>query len=319
MTCWTWRPTRRAGARPSSTANEVGTSGAPPSSGGVTMAMIAHILEGWNLTSWGGTRRTRSTSWPKPCAGLRGENAKLGDPDRREPPSTSSSRTAGPPSSARRSRSSTYTHQGAVPPPGGRREQRSPHDELLRRGRRRQRRRAHHDAQRLVRERGHRAGPRLRPQRRDGRLRHRSGGAPTCSASARELNAIAPGKSGCSPPCPPPSCSLTRKGAPSLGPGAAGGSFAIITAVFEELLGERPGLPHGSRRRGAPRFHQQGLAGRHPARALSPETCAALRPMGHETKETERSAADAPAIGRAIGLWEAGTEPRRDGGLGLGL
>ncbi|HEY8090994.1 MAG TPA: gamma-glutamyltransferase, partial [Polyangiaceae bacterium] len=98
------------------------------------------------------------------------------------------------------------------------------------------------------------------------------------------------------------------------------GGSRIITSVFEELsnvVDFRMGVADAVR---APRFHQQDspdviLLEPH---SLPEDIVAALRSMGHETKETEHLA-DAPGIGRAMGLWEAGTEPRRDGGLGLGL
>jgi gamma-glutamyltranspeptidase len=53
-------------------------------------------------------------------------------------------------------------------------------------------------------------------------------------------------------------------------------------------------------------------------RALPDDVRHALEAMGHETMETEHLA-DAPAIGRSVGLWVGAAEPRRDGSLALGL
>ena len=98
----------------------------------------------------------------------------------------------------------------------------------------------------------------------------------------------------------------------------AGGS-RIITAVFEELsnvdrLRDEPGDAVR-----APRFHQQDspdvlLLEPH---ALPDDVRRALEAMGHATKEVEHLA-DAPAIGRERGLWSGAAEPRRDGSLALG-
>jgi gamma-glutamyltranspeptidase len=43
-----------------------------------------------------------------------------------------------------------------------------------------------------------------------------------------------------------------------------------------------------------------------------------LERWGHVTREAEHIA-DAPAIGRTGGLWQAVAEPRREGSLALGL
>ena len=70
----------------------------------------------------------------------------------------------------------------------------------------------------------------------------------------------------------------------------------------------------------APRFHQQDspdVLYLEP-HGLPEDVVRALHAMGHETKEAEHLA-DAPAIGRDRGLWQAGPEPRREGALALGL
>jgi gamma-glutamyltranspeptidase/glutathione hydrolase len=114
--------------------------------------------------------------------------------------------------------------------------------------------------------------------------------------------------------------------------GAAGGS-RIITAVFQELSNALDfGMDAADAVR-APRFHQQDspdVIFLEP-HALPADVVRALRQMGHETKETEHLA-DAPAIGRArvaadaraapglptLGLWQGAPEPRREGSLALG-
>jgi len=100
--------------------------------------------------------------------------------------------------------------------------------------------------------------------------------------------------------------------------GAAGGS-RIITAVFEELSNIVDyGMDAGDAVR-APRFHQQDLPDTLflEQRALPEQVVQALQAMGHETKETEHLA-DAPGIGHDRGLWEGAAEPRREGGLAVG-
>jgi gamma-glutamyltranspeptidase/glutathione hydrolase len=100
--------------------------------------------------------------------------------------------------------------------------------------------------------------------------------------------------------------------------GAAGGS-RIITAVFEELSNVVDyGMDAGDAVR-APRFHQQDSPDKLflEQRALPEDVVQALHAMGHQTEETEHLA-DAPGIGRDRGLWEGAAEPRREGGLAVG-
>jgi gamma-glutamyltranspeptidase/glutathione hydrolase len=132
-----------------------------------------------------------------------------------------------------------------------------------------------------------------------------------------EANAIAPGKRMLSSMSP--TIVLDARGAVDLVLGAAGGS-RIITAVFEELSNVVDFDMNVADAVRAPRFHQQDspdLLFLEP-RALSADVLNALHAMGHETKEVEHLA-DAPAIGREAGLWEGAPEPRRAGALGLGL
>ncbi len=132
-----------------------------------------------------------------------------------------------------------------------------------------------------------------------------------------EPNAIAPGKRMLSSMSP--TIVLDASGQVELVLGAAGGS-RIITTVFEELSNALDfGMDPADAVR-APRFHQQDspdVLFLEP-RALPEPVRAALEAMGHATKEVEHLA-DAPAIGRAQGLWTGAAEPRRDGSLAIGL
>jgi gamma-glutamyltranspeptidase/glutathione hydrolase len=101
--------------------------------------------------------------------------------------------------------------------------------------------------------------------------------------------------------------------------GAAGGS-RIPTTVFEELSNAVDfGMDVVDAVR-APRFHQQDFPDslQIEARSLPEFVRQALERMGHATKEVEHLA-DAPALGRDRGLWTGAAEPRRKGSLGLGL
>jgi gamma-glutamyltranspeptidase/glutathione hydrolase len=132
-----------------------------------------------------------------------------------------------------------------------------------------------------------------------------------------EPNAIAPGKRMLSSMSP--TIVLGPNGGVELVLGAAGGS-RIITTVFEELSNALDfGLDVADAVR-APRFHQQDAPDviLLEPRALPDDVRHALEAMGHETMETEHLA-DAPAIGRSVGLWVGAAEPRRDGSLALGL
>jgi gamma-glutamyltranspeptidase/glutathione hydrolase len=132
-----------------------------------------------------------------------------------------------------------------------------------------------------------------------------------------EPNAIAPGKRMLSSMSP--TIVLDAAGQPAVLLGAAGGSL-IITAVFEELsnIVDFGFLPGDAVR--APRFHQQDLPDvlffeRH---GLDDGVVQALEAMGHVTHYSEHNS-DAPAIGRVGGAWQGAAEPRREGSLSLGL
>ena len=132
----------------------------------------------------------------------------------------------------------------------------------------------------------------------------------------KEPNAIAPGKRMLSSMSP--TIVLGKDGAVELVLGAAGGS-TIITTVFQEMsnvLDFGMTVPDAVR---APRMHQQDapdLVFFEP-HGLPDDVRRALEAMGHATKEVEHLA-DAPAIGRLGGGWEGAAEPRRDGSLAEG-
>ena len=132
-----------------------------------------------------------------------------------------------------------------------------------------------------------------------------------------EPNAIAPGKRMLSSMSP--TIVLGAGGGVDLVLGAAGGS-RIISTVFEELSNAIDfGMDAADAVR-APRFHQQDLPDvvLLEPHGLPDAVRRALEAMGHATKEAEHIA-DAPAIGRSLGLWEGAAEPRREGTLALGL
>jgi gamma-glutamyltranspeptidase/glutathione hydrolase len=133
----------------------------------------------------------------------------------------------------------------------------------------------------------------------------------------KEPNAIAPGKRMLSSMSP--TIVLGENGAPELVIGAAGGS-RIITAVFQEMsnvLDFGMSVPDAVR---APRVHQQDAPDMilYEPHGLPEDVRHALEAMGHVTQEVEHLA-DAPAIGRLGALWEGAAEPRRDGSLAEGL
>jgi gamma-glutamyltranspeptidase/glutathione hydrolase len=132
-----------------------------------------------------------------------------------------------------------------------------------------------------------------------------------------EPNAIAPGKRMLSSMSP--TLVLDEKGGVELALGGAGGS-RIITAVFEELSNVLDFGMNAADAVRAPRFHQQDSPDTLflEPHGLPQDLVHALGAMGHETKEVEHLA-DAPGLGRDRGLWLGAPEPRRNGGLGLGL
>ena len=290
----------------------------PPSSGGVTIAMIAHILEGWDLRAigWHSADELHLTFEAMRRA-FAARNAKLGDPDFVKNPVdellsdawAQAQRATIKPDRATPTRASFPSRASA-----GRA---AAHDALLGRRRARQRRRADDDAQRLVRQRRHRARRRLRAQRRDGRLRDgprhgehlrpRAGRAER--GRARQADALVDvADASCSTPTAQSSSSL----------GGAGGP-RIITAVFEELsnvidFGMTPRTPCARRASTSRTRRTCSSSSRRPAGGRRRR--ARRDGSRHEGgRAPRRRAGDRPRPG----LWVAGPEPRREGGLGLGL
>jgi gamma-glutamyltranspeptidase/glutathione hydrolase len=128
-----------------------------------------------------------------------------------------------------------------------------------------------------------------------------------------EANAIAPGKRMLSSMAP--TIVTAPDGKAVLVAGAAGGP-TIITAVFQQIsnvvdFGMDVGAAVSS-----PRFHMQHLPDEvfYEKNGLLPETGKRLEAMGYTMKERGHIA-DAPAIGRAGSEWVGAAEPRRIGGL----
>jgi gamma-glutamyltranspeptidase/glutathione hydrolase len=131
-----------------------------------------------------------------------------------------------------------------------------------------------------------------------------------------EPNAIAPRKRMLSSMSP--TIVLGTEGRAELVLGAAGGS-RIITTVFQELSNVVDFGMSLSDAVSAPRFHQQDwpdvlLLESH---SLPEDVRQTLERMGHATKDVDHIA-DAPAIAREGGRWLGAAEPRREGSLGLG-
>lgn len=131
-----------------------------------------------------------------------------------------------------------------------------------------------------------------------------------------EANAIAPGKRMLSSMSP--TIVTGPDGKVALVAGAAGGP-TIITAVFQEISNLVDfGLDVGAAVN-APRFHMQHLPDEviFEKSGLAAETQKRLEAMGYTFKQRDHLA-DAPAIGRAPGadtVWIGAAEPRRQGGL----
>ncbi|MDF2697147.1 MAG: Gamma-glutamyltranspeptidase [Labilithrix sp.] len=128
-----------------------------------------------------------------------------------------------------------------------------------------------------------------------------------------EANAIAPGKRMLSSMAP--TIVTGPDGKVLLVAGAAGGP-TIITAVFQEMSNMVDfGLDVGAAVN-APRFHMQHLPDEvaFEKDGILPATAKRLEGMGYKLKERGHLA-DAPAIGRSGTEWVGAAEPRRVGGL----
>jgi gamma-glutamyltranspeptidase/glutathione hydrolase len=137
-----------------------------------------------------------------------------------------------------------------------------------------------------------------------------------------EANAIAPGKRMLSSMAP--TIVSAPDGKVTLVAGAAGGP-TIITSVFQELSNVVDFRLDVGAAVAAPRFHMQHLPDEvaYEKDGLSEATQKRLEAMGYKLKERGHLA-DAPAIGRVPGpngindVWVGAAEPRRIGGLAAG-
>jgi gamma-glutamyltranspeptidase/glutathione hydrolase len=131
-----------------------------------------------------------------------------------------------------------------------------------------------------------------------------------------EANAIAPGKRMLSSMAP--TIVTGPDGKVVLVAGAAGGP-TIITAVFQELSNVVDFQLDVGAAVAAPRFHMQHLPDEvaFEKDGLSDATQKRLEAMGYKMKERGHLA-DAPAIGRTATDWVGAAEPRRIGGLAAG-
>ncbi len=132
-----------------------------------------------------------------------------------------------------------------------------------------------------------------------------------------EANAIAAGKRMLSSMAP---TIVTAPDGKVVYVGGAAGGPTIITAVFQEISNVVDfGLDIGPAV-GAPRFHMQHLPDLviYEKDGLAPDTAKRLEGMGYTLKERGHIA-DAPAIGRSGLEWVGAAEPRRIGALAAGL
>jgi gamma-glutamyltranspeptidase/glutathione hydrolase len=130
-----------------------------------------------------------------------------------------------------------------------------------------------------------------------------------------EANAIAGGKRMLSSMTP--TIVSGADGKPQLVLGAAGGP-TIITAVFQEMSDVLDFGLDPARATAAPRFHMQHLPDivMSEEHGITPETQKALEGMGYAFK-ARGHIADAPLIGREGADWVGIAEPRRKGGAAL--
>jgi gamma-glutamyltranspeptidase/glutathione hydrolase len=132
-----------------------------------------------------------------------------------------------------------------------------------------------------------------------------------------EANAIAGGKRMLSSMTPTLVMGGASDGKPMLVLGAAGGP-TIITAVFQEMSNVLDFGLDPARAAAAPRFHMQHLPDivMSEEHGMTPETQKALEGMGYAFK-ARGHIADAPLIGRDGADWVGIAEPRRKGGAAL--
>lgn len=290
----------------------------PPSSGGLTLAMIAHILEGYDLPKM---------AWHSPAElhlvfeamrrAFVARNEKLGDPDFVKNPieELMSPQWAAAQRATIKPDKATPTSEIAPPPAsvGGQ----GPHTTNFS----------------VVDERGNAvaltttinlfygsgvtvpgAGFLLNDEMDDFAA---VPGTPNIFGLVQgEVNSVAPGKRMLSSMSP--SIVLDDAGHVELVLGAAGGP-TIITGVFWELANV---IDHGlsiTAATSAPRFHEQGQPDvvMFEKGGIAEADRKALEAMGYAFKEREHIA-DAPAIGFRSNVWIGAAEPRRKGALAAG-
>ncbi|MGD0677885.1 MAG: gamma-glutamyltransferase [Polyangiaceae bacterium] len=290
----------------------------PPSSGGVTMAMVANVLSGWDLPhlAWHSAEHVHLAAEAMRRAFL-ARNARLGDPDFARDPYNdllSQQWADAERSSIRLDRATPTDDLGPAPSAGS---GAGPHTTHLS----------------IVDGEGNAVAMTTTINAWFGSAVTVPGlgfvlndemddfattpGAPNMFGLVQgEANAIEPGKRMLSSMSP--TIVLGPRGDVDLVLGAAGGS-RIITTVFEELSNVVDfGMAAADAVR-APRFHQQDrpdvlLLEPH---AFSEGVRSALEQMGHRTKVVDHIG-DSQAIGRSGSVWQGVSEPRREGSLALG-
>jgi gamma-glutamyltranspeptidase/glutathione hydrolase len=290
----------------------------PPSSGGLTMAMIAHILEGYDLRAmgWHSAEQVHLTAEAMRRA-FAARNARLGDPDFVNNPveELMSPAWADAQRAGIRLDRATPTRERFPGPAGAHEGPHTTHLSVVD---------AAGDAVAMTTTLNAWFGSGVAVPGLGFVLNDEMDDFATVPGTANmfglvqgEPNAIAPGKRMLSSMSP--TIVLGPGGDVDLVLGAAGGS-RIVTTVFEQLSNAVDfGMEIGDAVR-APRFHQQDspdvlLIEPH---ALPDGVVEALRRMGHRIEQVQHLG-DGPGIGRALGLWEGAAEPRREGSLAVGL
>jgi gamma-glutamyltranspeptidase / glutathione hydrolase len=307
----------------------------PPSSGGLTMAMMAHILEGWDLRAagWHSAQEVHLMAEAMRRA-FAARNAKLGDPDfvtnpMEELTSEAWARGQRATVSLVRATPTTELLAGTLPAGAG---DRLPTPNRPERAEKKTDD-AHTTHMAVVDGAGDAvaltttlnawfgsgitvsgSGFVLNDEMDD--FSSASGAANAFGLVQGEPNAIAPRKRMLSSMSPTIVLGAGDKVEVVLG--AAGGS-RIITTVMQQLSNVVDyGMNIGDAVR-APRFHQQDFPDvlMLEPHALGEEQRRALEALGHTIQETQHLG-DAPAIARTLDRWQGVAEPRRDGALALG-
>ncbi len=286
----------------------------PPSSGGVTLAMICHILEGIELKQWGAqSPNALHMSFEAMRRSFAARNAKLGDPDFVKMPLDellSADWASAQRSSIRPERAtpSTDIASSGVPSAVG---PHTTHFSIVD---------GDGNAVALTTTLNWWYGSGVTVKQAGFLLNNEMDDFASVPGAANgyglvqgEANAIAPGKRMLSSMAP--TIVMAPGGQVRLVLGAAGGP-TIISSVFEELsnvidFGLDPAAAVG-----LPRFHMQHLPDlvTYEKDGLSDDTRQRLTEMGYTFKERDH-VADAPLIGRVGVVWVGVAEPRRAGAL----